>query len=155
MQVQFHCPKCLQADTGDADDSTTLLACRHCGWNRPLPDGDVRSGAPVRCLACGCDDLWRQKDFPPQLGVAIVGTGILLSTLATAWMRPVLSIAILMVFALVDLCLFLIMSDALVCYRCHARFRRVGTADRHPKFNREVNERYRQESLRMAEHQGR
>lgn len=150
MRVEFHCPKCLKADAGEVDAGTTILACRHCGWNRPLAENDLQGEAPVRCLACGCDDLWRQKDFPPQIGVAIVGLGIVLSTLATAWMRPVLAIVILMVFALADLILFLLMPDALVCYRCHARFRRVTPVENHAKFNLELNERYRQEALKMA-----
>lgn len=151
MQVDFHCPKCLKFDSGQADGATTLLACRHCGWNRPLAEGEIQGEAPARCLACGCADLWRQKDFPPQLGVAIVGLGILLSTLATAWMQPTLAIVILMAFALLDMLLFLVMRDCLVCYRCHARFRRIAVSDQHPKFNLETNERYRQEALRMAE----
>jgi hypothetical protein len=151
MHVEFHCPKCLKRDSAEVEASTSMLACRHCGWNRPLGDGDLHIGAPTRCLACGCDDLWRQKDFPPQLGVAIVALGILLSTMATAWMRPTLALGILMAFGLADLLLFLVMPDALVCYRCHARFRHVPTTDNHPKFDLELNERYRQEALRLSQ----
>ena len=150
MHVEYHCPKCLRADTGEADATTTLLACRHCGWNRMLADGEIQADAPVHCLVCGCEDLWRQKDFPPQLGVAIVVVAIILSTLATAWMRPILALGILMAFALADWMLFLVMRDALVCYRCQARFRRVAVTDRHPKFNLETNERYRQEAIRLG-----
>ena len=148
MLVEFHCPKCLRADAGNVEASSTLLACRHCGWNRPLADGDIQTDAPTRCLACGCEDLWRQKDFPALAGVVIVGIAILLSTLAWAWMRPMLAIGILMAFALADMLLFLVMRDALVCYRCHAKFRHVTASDRHSKFNLELNERYRQEALR-------
>lgn len=150
MRVEFHCPKCLKADAGELEAGTALLACRHCGWNRSLAAGDVQADAPTRCLCCGCDDLWRQKDFPPQLGVAIVGLAIILSSLAVAWMRPLLAIGILMAFALADLLLFLVMRDALVCYRCHARFRGALVTDKHPKFNLELNERYRQEVIKMA-----
>ncbi len=148
MRVEFHCPKCLRADAGDVDSATAVLACRHCGWNRPLAEDDMQLEAPTRCLACGCSDLWRQKDFPPQLGVAIVGLGILLSTLATAWMYPTLAIIILMGFALADLLLYAVMRDALVCYRCHARYHQVPVTENHPKFNLELNERYRQEALK-------
>ena len=79
----------------------------------------------------------------------MVGSGILFSTLATAWMRPLLAIGILMAFALTDMLLFMLMRDALVCYRCHARFRQVAIDARHPKFKLETNERYRQEALRL------
>jgi len=151
MQVDFHCPKCLRADTGAVDASSTILACRHCGWTRSIAEGDLQRETPQRCLACGCDDLWRQKDFPPALGVGIVGLGILLSTLAIAWMRPGLSIGILMAFALLDMILYVVMRDALVCYRCHARYHKVPGTDQHSKFNLELNERYRQEALRLPQ----
>lgn len=151
MRVEFNCPKCLRADAGEVGASSTMLACRHCGWNRPLAPGEVQADAPTRCLACGCDDLWRQKDFPPQLGVAIVGLGIVLSSIAVAKMQPTWALGILMGFALADLLLFVVMRDALVCYRCHARFRHIAKTDQHPKFNLEVNERYRQEALRLSQ----
>ncbi len=151
MQVDFHCPKCLRADSGAIRAASTILACRHCGWTRPIAEGDLQGDTPRRCLACGCEDLWRQKDFPPLLGVAMVGMGILFSTIAIAYMRPGLALGILMAFALIDMLLYLVMRDALVCYRCHARYHRVSEAETHAKFNLELNERYRQEALRLAE----
>jgi len=148
MRIDFHCPKCLKADAAEVAANADSLSCSHCGWTRAWPAGESVN-PPAHCLVCGCEDLWRQKDFPAQLGVAIVGAGILFSTLATAWMRPVLAIGILMAFALVDMLLFVFMRDALVCYRCHARFRQAAIDARHPKFQLEVNERYRQEAIRL------
>lgn len=149
MQVVFDCPRCLKADHLEVGESTSAAACRHCGWTRTLGADDLRGDVPQRCAICGCADLWRQKDFPPQLGVVIVGLGIVLSTVAVAWMRPVTALAILMVFALADMLLFLVMRNALVCYRCHARYRYVRDAGAHPKFDLEVHERYRQEAARL------
>jgi hypothetical protein len=148
MRIDFHCPKCLKADTADVAAHGNSLSCRHCGWNRAWATGEPVN-PPRHCLVCGCEDLWRQKDFPAHWGVAIVGAGILFSTLATAWMRPVLAIGILMGFALADMLLFMFMRDALVCYRCHARFRQTAIDAKHPKFQLELNERYRQEALRL------
>ena len=54
-----------------------------------------------------------------------------------------------MAFALADMVLYAVMRDALVCYRCHARYRHVGATDQHPKFDLEKNERYRQEAARL------
>jgi len=79
----------------------------------------------------------------------MVGLGIAFSSLAVAWMQPVWALGILMAFALVDMILFAVMRDALVCYRCHARYRNCGTLDDRPKFNLELNERYRQEASRL------
>ena len=149
MQIAFHCPACEAANRAPLE-AGAVLNCEHCRWSRSVEDGDIENGRPVRCAVCSCDDLWRQKDFPPQLGLAMVGLGALLSTIAWANYQPVLAIGILMAFALVDLLLYALMSDVLVCYRCEARYRRANLeADTHPRFSLETAERYRQEALRL------
>jgi len=100
-------------------------------------------------LACGCPDLWRQKDFPQRLGLLIVGLGALLSTIAWAYMLPVVAICILMAFALVDFLLYTLMKDVLVCYRCQACLGDSAVDEDHPRFTLEVAERYRQEEIRL------
>lgn len=147
MQIGFDCPRCLQRSVTEVAESAAV-GCAHCEWQRAVPEGGVTGNVPQQCLVCGCSDLWRQKDFPPLLGVLMVGMGILLSTIAVAYMRPVLALGILMAFALVDMLLFLVMRDRLVCYRCHAVYRRLGDLQHHAKFDLELNERYRQESIR-------
>jgi hypothetical protein len=102
----------------------------------------------VHCLVCGCADLWRQKDFPQRLGLLMVGAGIVLSTAAYALWQPALALGILMAFALVDFFLFLFMKDVLVCYRCGARHGGFVPTSQ-ATFDLEVNERYRQERLRL------
>lgn len=154
MQIAFECPVCQQPRRARLAAGGDLLACEPCGWSKPAGDADVESGRPVRCALCGCDDLWRQKDFPQRLGLAMVGLGALLSTIAWANYQPGLAIGILMAFALVDLLLYTLMRDVLVCYRCQARYRQVNfEPDDHPRFNLETAERYRQESLRLKESQ--
>ena len=150
MQIAFDCPACQAPNRAPLTATGDCLECRHCQWNKAVAEEDIENGRPVRCALCGCDDLWRQKDFPPQLGLAMVGAGALLSTVAWANYRPVLAIGILMAFALADLLLYALMSDVLVCYRCAARYRQANLeADDHPRFNLETAERYRQESLRL------
>jgi len=149
VQVRFDCPKCLQSDGCDVAASTAAVACRHCGWSRTVEPGQLSADVPQRCLICGCQDLWRQKDFPAWLGLVMVGLGIVLSSIAVASMRPVWALGILMAFALADMLLFALMRDALVCYRCHARYRNTGALHEQPRFSLEVNERYRQEAARL------
>ncbi|MDP1797954.1 MAG: hypothetical protein Q8K78_10750 [Planctomycetaceae bacterium] len=149
MHAHFDCPKCLKNDDVEVGSTTSTIACRHCGWTKAVEQRDYSADSPHRCLICGCDDLWRQKDFPPQLGLAIVAAGIISSTIAVAYMQPTVALGILMVFALADMALFAVMSDALVCYRCHARYRGAVIGENHPKFDLELNERYRQEAARM------
>lgn len=128
-----------------------MVRCAHCDWSREVAPDDRDGEIPVRCLACGCQDLWRQKDFPQKLGLLFVGLGIVLSTAALAYYRPVLAIGILMLFAACDLVLYLVMRDVLVCYRCGARFCKTALMEDHPAFNLETAERYRQEARRLEE----
>jgi hypothetical protein len=79
----------------------------------------------------------------------MVGAGIVLSTIAYALWYPIVSLGILMAFALVDFLLFLFMKDVLVCYRCGARHGGFKPASQ-ATFDLEVGERYRQERLRLA-----
>jgi hypothetical protein len=78
----------------------------------------------------------------------MVGSAILFSTVAYALWQPVLALAILMGFALIDALLYLFMRDVSVCYRCAARHGGFEPAAAHETFDLEVAERYRQERLR-------
>ncbi len=138
----------MRCDVAAASDG---LRCASCGWSRDLPT-DVTEAGPGRCLVCGCDDLWRQKDFPQKLGLALVGAGALLSTVGVALYMPATALGVLLAFALADLLLFAWMPDVLVCYRCAARHRRA-IAGEHARFNLETAERYRQEAARVSESQ--
>jgi hypothetical protein len=149
MHVSFQCPQCGQPRRADIASGGTAIACDVCHWARPLPAAASEKEVPERCLVCGCHDLWRQKDFPQRLGLAMVALGALLSTVAWAYHLPAAALGILLGFALVDLLLFTFMSDVLVCYRCRARYRDVSLRDDHPRFNLETAERYRQEAARV------
>lgn len=152
MQLLFRCPGCQEITRLEITNPGDTVQCSACSWSRVIEAGELDAeGRPVRCLTCGCDDLWRQKDFSQKLGLLMVGTGILLSTIAWAYFEPLLAIAILMGFALIDLLLYALMSDVLVCYRCAARHRHTNIDERHSGFNLETNERYRQEAARLAD----
>lgn len=153
MELSFCCPACRQPAQEDASRPGDPLRCEACGWSRVTVEADFDDDRLLRCLVCGCDDLWRRKDFPQRLGLLIVGAGILLSTIAWAYMRPFLAIGILMLFALADLLLYAVMSDVLVCYRCGARYRRAGPELKQTfrGFDHETAERHRQEARRLSE----
>ena len=147
VALTFCCPRCqrtnrLEVAAGDA------VRCPGCDWERPVAQEEFVQGKPAHCLVCGCDDLWRQKNFSQRAGLVMVTAAIALSTIAYALWQPVLALAILMGFALVDALLYLFMRDVSVCYRCaarHAGFEPAGTQE---TFDLEVAERYRQERLR-------
>jgi len=81
----------------------------------------------------------------------MVAAGAILSTIAWGNMEPVWAIGILLVFAAIDLVLYVAMPDVLVCYRCQSRHRKAEIAEDHPRFDLELNERYRQEEIRLKE----
>ena len=149
MLISFDCPKCLKLTHDELSSDGQCVTCTDCGWNRPVGDGELKGDSPAQCLVCGCGDLWRQKDFSQRLGVFIVGIGILLSTIAVAYHRPGVAMIVLMVFGLADWVLYAILPDRLVCYRCHAQYHRIPNLAATAAFDLEVNERYRQEAIRM------
>jgi hypothetical protein len=150
MLIAFDCPKCLKLARGEVTHASRGVLCTECGWTRPINEGELKADSPTCCLVCGCQDLWRQKDFNQTLGVVIVGFGILLSTIFVAYMMPGTAMIVLMIFGLLDWILYLVLPDRLVCYRCHAQYRGVPKLEA-PVFDLEVNERYRQEAIRMKQ----
>jgi hypothetical protein len=153
MQLIYQCPKCDAPNIKVVTPETTQLSCAGHDWSREITTADIEDDRPKRCLCCGNEDLWRQKDFPQALGLLMVVTGGGLSTIAWWHVEPTWALGILLVFAAIDMVLYAVMSDVLVCYRCSARHRKANIHDDHPRFNLELNERYRQEEIRLAEAQ--
>src|SRR6185369_4922364 len=94
--------------------------------------------------------LFVRKDFPQRVGVAVVVVGIVASCVAWAYMAVIATFAILFATALIDVVLYLVVPDALMCYRCGAQYRGFGGLSAHGAFNLETHERYRQQASRMA-----
>jgi len=151
MQLIYHCPACQSLNIEMVTGETGKLSCAMQDWSREISTADIEDDSPKRCLCCGNEDLWRQKDFPQALGLLMVLTGGILSTIAWFYMEPAIALGILLVFAAIDMVLYAVMKDVLVCYRCQARHRKANIHDNYPHFNLELNERYRQEEIRLAE----
>lgn len=149
MWVVFECPACQSHNVSEVAAQTERLHCSSCSWQRPVAEENRAASEPVNCVVCGCEDLWRQKDFPQRLGLLMVGSGALLSTIFWWYMKPAWAIGVLLLFALVDGVLYTLMRDVLVCYRCKARHRHAPLDGRHERFNLETHERYRQEAIRL------
>lgn len=147
MRFQFTCPACHQFADNDVGPKSAKVECQ-CGWNRAVDSSDWIDDAPAHCLACGNEDLWRQKDFPQGIGLAAIAIQIVVSTTFWYLRQPLWTYVTLMFFAVLDMLLFIVMSDVLVCYRCQARHRTSAGRDQHGSFDHERAERYRQERLR-------
>lgn len=99
------------------------------------PGGLTADGGLTRCLACGHPELYSQKDFPRALGIAIVVVAALLA--------PATSYLSLVGAALFDSVLYSVARDKVVCYVCGTNHRGFLSRPRHPRFDREIDERLR------------
>ncbi len=147
--IIFQCPACQKRVLVTPEPPDAAVRCVECQWTRDEGRQDFESGQLCRCRICGCEDLWRQKDFPPALGLALVATAATFSCIAWALYHPAIAIGILMFAGLIDMVLYTMMGDMLVCYRCGARHRRTTIHEEHPRFDLETAERYRQQDLRQ------
>lgn len=150
-QIIFQCPVCEKKCQVAPVPINSAVQCDECQWRRDEGQIDFVDESLCRCRICGCQDLWRQKDFPPALGVALVATAAIFSCIAWATYHPAIAIGILMVAGLIDMVLYMMMGDMLVCYRCGARHRKTSISEEHPGFDLETAERYRQQDLRQRE----
>jgi hypothetical protein len=152
MNVTFACPRCHESARSEVASSDKALPCPACQAEIAI-GSDAFDGEQLRrCLVCPSTDLFVRKDFPQRLGVGIVVLGIVGSSIAWAYTYTFATFAILFATALVDVLLYLIVPDALMCYRCGATYRSAKGMDRHGAFNLETHERYRQQAARIAGH---
>jgi len=91
------------------------------------------AGGVRGCLACGHPELFTQKAFPRAVGIAIVVVAALLA--------PFTYYASLAVAAVIDAALYHLAPDVVVCYVCGARHGGFPKTPKHPRFDREIDER--------------
>ncbi len=137
VKVEYGCPACgrpIELAAG------TKGPCRHCGAEASLPPAPPRLAS---CLACGCKELYRQRDFNQKLGLLLVALGaILWLFLRSFW--PMVAAAAL------DLLLYVALKDVAICYRCKAHHRGGEGIAELPRFDLERHEHYRFEKARKS-----
>ena len=149
MNIRLFCPVCATPGRIRTPGATEWQcpACDHIVQLR-APDGDP--DLPV-CAVCGNAELYKKKDFPHGLGMAILVGACLASTI-TYWLYDkVLTWVILIGSAAFDGLLYLWVKDVIVCYRCHAEHRGITAGPAHGPFELTIHEKYRQERLRQEE----
>ncbi len=144
MNVSFPCPAC--------DLPATVSADRSSDWQCPACDHRLHLAAaepalPV-CTVCGNHELYRRKDFPHWLGMTILVSACVLSTLTYAMYEKWWTWSFLIGSAIIDGVMYLVVGDVLVCYRCQAHYRGAAEAATHAPFELTIGERYRQEKIR-------
>ena len=149
VDVAFACPVCERPARANVDRGADWH-CPGCGHGQPLKAIDP---AVTECVVCGCHELYKKKDFPHWVGMTILVTACLASVYTYFWYEKWLTWAILIGSAIVDGVLYLMVGDAVVCYRCEAHYRGFKAGDAHQPFELTVGERYRQEKIRADERQ--
>lgn len=150
MNVTFTCPKCETDGRLEVAPSDPVIECPHCKCEIAVPSNAFAGGHLRRCLVCPSTDLFVRKDFPQRLGVGIVVVGFVASSIAWGYTLPILTFGILFATALIDVVLYAIVPEALMCYRCGAQYRMAPGMEQHGTFNLETHERHRQQLARLG-----
>lgn len=151
MNITYLCPRCEAANHSEVGPETQRLKCANCG-GEIVPPADSWDGRRLRrCLVCPSTDLFVRKAFPQRLGVAIVVLGFVASCIAWNYYRIELTFGILFATALVDVVLYVLVGNLLMCYRCQAQYRGIEGLEQHGGFQLEKHEQHRQQAARLAE----
>ena len=151
MNVTYACPHCGATTRSEFQADTTELGCIHCQQKLPVPVNALEDRRVRKCLVCPSTDLYVRKDFPQRIGVGLVVVGIVGSSIAWYFTNVFWTFGILFATALIDVLLYALVGDALMCYRCDALYRDVDDMDAHGTFDLETHERFRQLAARMKE----
>ena len=147
MNISFPCAVCEHPGHVRLPDQRDWQ-CPQCDQLVHVEPADA---ALTHCAICDCHELYKKKDFPQKLGMGVLVVACIASSIATLFYQWYLTWAILIGSAAFDGILYLLVKDAIVCYRCHALYRGIAANAQHQPFELTVFERYRQEKLRRQE----
>lgn len=128
--VEFGCSGCGRAVECAPGASVT---CKRCTAVSSLPECADRLEA---CLACGCEELYRHRDFNQKVGLLIIVLGAV-AWLVTGSFWPMVGAAVL------DLVLYFFLPDVAICYRCKAHHRDFSNIEELKAFDLERHEHWR------------
>lgn len=128
MNVEFLCPNCRAENKAESLPAENF-ACKKCGHAVPLALSQHSQHAQEveRCLVCGNEGLYLQKDFNPRLGVLIFAIGVIFS-----YHTMFLS---LLIATLIDFALYYVLATVTICYQCRAIYRGFKENPQHRGFD--------------------
>ena len=144
LSVGYFCGSCSLYNLYPLPPSDNAGQCEHCGHRDEIhPSQTLLDGGPIdRCPQCDNLDFYRRKDFPQQLGCAVVTATVVLSSIAYAlWHFPA-ALAVLVLASIADYTLYHRLSEVTVCYRCHAELRGFTLNASHGPFDMHTAEEY-------------
>jgi hypothetical protein len=141
--ILFTCRAC-EAEISTGPEPKHEVVCPACGKPQELriPESLAATRIVNTCISCGHSDLYIQKDFNRQLGLIIVGIGVLSSTYFFNHREPFFAMGSLVVTALVDLIIYSLVGFVTVCYSCHAVYRGFNRNKEHEPFDLKKLEKY-------------
>ena len=156
MNVTFACSSCNKATRQQCDAGQRELSCRHCGQARPLrTSAFTAAGEPQEglsnCLVCSSNELFIRKNFSQRLGMLIIVTGLVASSITWYFYLAYWSYGILLASALIDLVLYHMVGNLLQCYRCHSEYRGSLVSSDQEGFDLVIHERHRQQEARLKQ----
>lgn len=119
------------SSAGVLEASVRCAACGTVTWFHK--ERLAEAGGLLGCLACGHPELFTRKSLPPSVGILVV--------VVAAVLAPFTMYLSLVVAALIDFTLYGFVPDVVVCYVCGAEHRGFPGEPRHPRFDREIEER--------------
>jgi hypothetical protein len=149
MKIRLFCPLC-ETPGRVTLPGATQWQCPSCDHLVVLAHPQPDPALPA-CAVCGNSELYKKKDFPHGLGMAVLVGAFIASTIAYYLYDKMLTWGILLGSAAFDGLLYLWVKDVIVCYRCQAQHRGVTANPEHHPFELTVHERYRQERLRQEQ----
>jgi DNA-directed RNA polymerase subunit RPC12/RpoP len=151
MNITYRCPKCEATARAAIAEGDASVTCPHCSHSIQAPQGAIVEDRLQRCLVCPSKELFIRKNFPQRLGVAIVVVGFAVSCITWYFRLVIPTFGVLFATAGIDVLLYLLMGNALQCYRCQAHYSGVEELEGHSPFDLEVHERHRQETIRLKQ----
>lgn len=154
MEVAYRCPRCEQTTRAPLPSEVKQITCELCDAVITISEDAIEAGSPGYCIVCRSTDLFTRKDFPQRVGITIVVIGFIASAIAWYSYQIFLAFGILFITSAIDVLLYLLVADALVCYRCGAHYRGASDMEAHGAFDLETHERYRQMAARQSQQSG-
>src|SRR3954470_9380951 len=125
MKILARCPKCDAGLPVEAAEEPAAISCGACGRVIALSFTPTVAGdrGVDSCPVCLGRDFYIRKDFNPQMGLAVVIIGGLVSAGFYWYGQDLIAYGILGGAALIDLLVYGQLKFVTVCYRCHSEFR--------------------------------
>lgn len=145
--VQFICPRCEEMFACGPDTlcgSKPSFSCPHCQLGFHGRPAKFSIDAPVeRCLVCGNEEFYVQKDFNRELGLMIVMGSAILVFLVMLVIHHILGIVCLLAVAVIDWVVYRQLANVTVCYLCQSIYRGFPLNPAHTGFYLGNEEKYK------------